>query len=289
MPRNGSGTMSITNAFTSGSTISSTAMNANFNDIATEITGSLPRNGEASMTGQMKSSSGTVAAPGIAFSSDTDCGYYRIGADNIGFSIGGVKLWDHSSAASALTGNLTVTGTLTTTGAIAAGGAVTIEGNAVYRVGGTDVALADGGTGAGTAAEARTNLGAAASGANSDITSLTGLSGAFGYATGAGGTVTQATNKGTGVTINKLCGQITTDNAALAAGAEVSFTVTNSTVAATDVVIVNLASGNTADAYTIWVDAVSAGSFRIGLANLSAGSLSQALVINFAVIKGVTS
>jgi len=42
-------------------------------------------------------------------------------------------------------------------------------------VGITDLAIADGGTGASTAANARTNLSAAASGANSDITSLTGL------------------------------------------------------------------------------------------------------------------
>lgn len=39
----------------------------------------------------------------------------------------------------------------------------------------TDLAVADGGTGASTASGARTNLGAAASGANSDITSLSGL------------------------------------------------------------------------------------------------------------------
>ena len=50
-----------------------------------------------------------------------------------------------------------------------------------------------------------------------------------------GGTVTQATNKGTGVTLNTQSGQITMNNAALADAAEVSFTVTNSKIAATDV------------------------------------------------------
>lgn len=48
----------------------------------------------------------------------------------------------------------------------------TIGGAAAYVVGGTDVAVADGGTGSSTAAGARTNLGAAASGANTDITSV---------------------------------------------------------------------------------------------------------------------
>ena len=52
-----------------------------------------------------------------------------------------------------------------------------------------------------------------------------------------GGTVTQATNKGTGVTLNTQSGQITMNNAALADAAEVSFTVTNSKIAATDVVV----------------------------------------------------
>ena len=43
-----------------------------------------------------------------------------------------------------------------------------------------------------------------------------------------GGTVTQATGKSTGVTLNAASGQITMDDAALAAAAEISFTVTNS-------------------------------------------------------------
>jgi hypothetical protein len=48
--------------------------------------------------------------------------------------------------------------TITRTGA----GDIAVEGNAIYRAGGTDIPVTDGGTGASTAANARTNLGAAA-------------------------------------------------------------------------------------------------------------------------------
>lgn len=110
-----------------------------------------------------------------------------------------------------------------------------------------------------------------------------------GYATGAGGTVTQATSKTTGVTINKTAMVITMNGAALAAAAEVSFVVTNSTVAAVDVPVCAIASVGTAGAYFLTVGAVSAGSFAITLGNASAGSLSQAVVINCVIIKGANS
>lgn len=112
----------------------------------------------------------------------------------------------------------------------------------------------------------------------------------IGYATGAGGTISQATSKSTGVTLNKVCGQITMNAAALASVTGVSFTVTNSAVAATDTIDLVLQSGNTtAGTYNYQVDKVSAGSFVIWVKNISAGSLSEALVFNFSVKKAVTS
>ena len=110
-----------------------------------------------------------------------------------------------------------------------------------------------------------------------------------GYTTGSGGTVTQATNKSTAVTLNKLCGSITTNNASLANATAVGFTVTNNTVAATDVVNVCIKSGATANSYLLSVDAVAAGSFHLCIYNLTGGSLAEALVINFAVSKSVAS
>ena len=112
---------------------------------------------------------------------------------------------------------------------------------------------------------------------------------AVGYSTGTGGTVTQLTDKATGVTLNKRCGQITMNAAALAGGAEVSFTLTNSVIAATDVLIVNIASGATAATYTAVVDAVAAGSARITVGNHSGTSRSEAIVLNFVVIKSVNA
>jgi|GEM_PF-1120967 len=89
MPRNGSGTMSVVNSFSSGTTAESAKVNQNFTDVASEITGSLPRDGQAAMTGQFKAASGTVSLPSIAFSSDTDTGFYRYASNTIAVSCGG--------------------------------------------------------------------------------------------------------------------------------------------------------------------------------------------------------
>lgn len=110
----------------------------------------------------------------------------------------------------------------------------------------------------------------------------------FGYmaAAGVGGAVTQVTSKATGVTLAKLTGAITMHNASLAAGAKASFTVTNSTVAATDIPVVAVKSGGTTNAYRAAVAAVAAGSFNITLENITAGALAESPVISFNVIKG---
>lgn len=78
-----------------------------------------------------------------------------------------------------LTGTTSVSGTVIQTGATISGGTYvgpTISGGSISGI--TDLAVADGGTGASTAAGARSNLSAAALGANTDITSLSGLTGA---------------------------------------------------------------------------------------------------------------
>jgi hypothetical protein len=105
----------------------------------------------------------------------------------------------------------------------------------------------------------------------------------IGYAAGAQGAVTQATSKSTGVTLNTSAGQITMNGASLATVTNVTFTLTNSTISAKDVLLLTVTNG-TSGAYNAFVSSMAAGSATITLRNISGGSLSEAVVLNFAII-----
>jgi len=112
----------------------------------------------------------------------------------------------------------------------------------------------------------------------------------LGYANSSGGTVTQATSKTTAVTLDKINGEIVMNGEALADDATAAFTLTNSKIAATDVVIVNVASGvAVAGSYQVTVGAVAAGSCSISVLNVSGASRTDTIKLNFAVIKAVAS
>jgi hypothetical protein len=98
--------------------------------------------------------------------------------------------------------------------------------------------------------------------------------------------VTQATSITTGVTCNALSGVITTASQTVAAGAEADFVVTNSMVAATDVVVACIKTHTSAGTFAVSVAAVAAGQFTLRLTNLDAAAAgNNVLVINFFVIK----
>jgi hypothetical protein len=124
-----------------------------------------------------------------------------------------------------------------------------------------------------------------------NLTDLTGTNvlatTTLGYTTGSGGTVTQGTSKSTDVSLDKINGEIVMHNQSFADRA--TFTFNNTTIAATDVVIVNIASGGTAGAYQVTVGAVAANSCIISILNVSGGSLGEVIKLNFAVIKAVQS
>ena len=108
----------------------------------------------------------------------------------------------------------------------------------------------------------------------------------LGYASAAQGSVTQGSSKSTGVTLNASMGQITMDSATLNTLTNVTFTLTNNFISVKDVIILNVGSGATSGAYNCWISSMSAGTCTITLRNISGGNLSEAVVINFAVIHG---
>ena len=113
---------------------------------------------------------------------------------------------------------------------------------------------------------------------------VTSNTGGLGYGTGAGGTVTQATNKSTAVTLNRPTGRITMNNEALAANTTVSFNFNNSLVTVNDTIAVSFNSPN----YNVWVGCA-AGIAVVYVRNISGTSLSEALGINFTLLKGAAS
>lgn len=114
----------------------------------------------------------------------------------------------------------------------------------------------------------------------------------FGYGTSQGAAVTQITNRATGVTINAMCGTITTDNTSLAAEASAKFIVTNSFVKVGDVVVLCQQSGAVALNTQVEVVLITAGAFTINVINNNVASGTAetgAILINFAIIRAVAA
>jgi hypothetical protein len=127
---------------------------------------------------------------------------------------------------------------------------------------------------------------------NGDLSSTRAIrtsgTGGIGYTTGAGGTGSQVSAKTDTVTINKPTGEITTFADALGANTNVTFTLSNTAIVAGDHVIVSHVSGGTLGAYNICAIAA-ANSATITIRNITSGSLTEAPVIKFTLIKSVTA
>ena len=109
----------------------------------------------------------------------------------------------------------------------------------------------------------------------------------LGYTTDAQGTVTQGSSSGkaTAVTLNKSAGTITMNNASLATATNATFTLNNSFISPNDTVILTISGGQaTPGSYNVFANSLSNGSVSITLRNISGGTLSEAVAINFALI-----
>jgi len=73
------------------------------------------------MAGQIRLKDGSASIPSLSFDNDVDSGLYRIGANNVGLSLGGVLEYDFSAVALNLKDNIIY-------GSSAANGDITIEG-----------------------------------------------------------------------------------------------------------------------------------------------------------------
>jgi hypothetical protein len=134
------------------------------------------------------------------------------------------------------------------------------------------------------------NIGAATGTSLAVSGALTSSGGGIGYATGSGGAVTQASTSGkaTAVTLSKLNGTITMNNAALAANTTVSFVLTNTFIAGTDMVLLVHQGGGTVGSYTATA-VPAAGSATIYVRNISASSLGEGIILRFIVVKSVSA
>jgi hypothetical protein len=107
----------------------------------------------------------------------------------------------------------------------------------------------------------------------------------IGYTAAAQGTVTQLTDKSTAVTLNKPSGRITMNAASLATATNATFTLNNSFISANDTVILTISGGQaTPGSYNVFANSLTAGAVSITLRNISGGSLSEAIVINYAIL-----
>ena len=111
----------------------------------------------------------------------------------------------------------------------------------------------------------------------------------IGYATGAGIAVTQGTSRTTSppTTGADPCGAITVFTAVAVVGTYFSFTVPNTGIAVTDTVVLSVRGGsNTYVANCSQI--IAATSFRVTMVSV-AGTASDAPIVNFTIIKGVSA
>jgi hypothetical protein len=101
------------NPVSSGTAVSSTWANSTLGDLAAGLTDSLSRSGYGGMQAPIRTPDGTVAAPAFSFTNDSGSGLYRIGANDYGFAVNGVKQQEWTGSATTIVQPLTASGGIT--------------------------------------------------------------------------------------------------------------------------------------------------------------------------------
>ena len=269
-------TLGLGTLATQSGTFSGTSSGTNTGDQTITLTGDATGSGTgsfATVVGKINGVALSVLATGILRNTTTT------GAPSIAVA-GDFPTLNQSTTGSAAT--LTTARTISITGkATAAGGSFNGSGDLAINV----TALTVDGAITPTTVAATGAVTAPSVAATGAITTSSASAG-VGYASGAGTTVTQATSKATAVTCSKPTCKITLNAAALAAATIVSFTLTNTVLAATDHLLCQHVSAGTSAAYTV-NGFPGAGSAVVAVRNNTAASLSEAIVLRCSVIKSV--
>lgn len=273
------------------------------------------KNGNKTLLGSIRTKRGTAADPGWGFDS-SDTGFFIPNSNNIGVVIGTtdayrMRVADFTIGTALLGWGTNIDAPDLLIGRDAANTLAQRNGTAAqafrlyknYANAGADqqrlffdfngssgaarIATTWGGTGTAFDLELGGGIGQWRFDTNGNLRGFT-ATGGLGYTTGAGGAVTQITSKSTGVTLNTVTGIITMQAASLAADTTVSFTLTDSAIAATDAVIVLHESAGTLGAYS-FASTAAAGSASIAVHNNTPGALAEAIVLRFVVLKSANA
>jgi len=208
MSRSGAGTYSLPNvAVVTGTTITAGDENTTRSDIATEITDSLSRSGKGAMLAALLNVNGTVGSPSVSFTNDTGSGLYRIGSNDIGFAINGVKVQEWTATTALIVQPLTASGTLTVTGATILSSTLALASDLAINTNKFTVTAASGNT---VVAGTLGVTGAATLSSTLGVTGAATLTG--GFVVGAGVTVDAGSNKIINVTDPTTAQQAATKN-----------------------------------------------------------------------------
>src|ERR1700677_1833300 len=115
MPRNGSGTYSLPQPpFVPNTTIASAAVNSDFSDIATALTGSVSADGQTPITGALQS--GQTSGPGYASTVDKTTGFGVSAAGVANIWASGVQVLTATSSGISIEGTFALTELAISTG-----------------------------------------------------------------------------------------------------------------------------------------------------------------------------